>query len=433
MPLTPLRRNRFNPFSEDLVATNVRSEYHTIPSSPPHYVELHEVPVEEIPSNVKVLGFEESYSAPTSGYFQVDYTYHTGKIRFHSDNAAQAISVSYRGAGSVISAGKFNAILNQVPEDGFIEGCCHDDWVGTHFTWSGTSSAISSRTLGGWEARWHNDESPDNPLKLYFADGRCIINRGSTALTSYGHVSLYNRHSTYDIRTNVTMAMQLAFCMGSSFGSGSSFFSYFAAGINGETGGFPPSSLTIIPAHAPYSFDATWLTTTDANSETYDVMSHFPAWSCLPVGFGKTKTGSFYFCTFGRSTAADWHSVINVLDGVGNSDTLPTTPAELTGASTLGGHITDISNHFNRGWQNEFYDIRIELNPSMARIFVDGRLAAVHNTWIPTSFYTSMMPFISASYDQLNAGVEGNAFSVDYFSCGPLDPVSPSVGQTLYF
>lgn len=102
---------RFNPFSEELMDTEITNESHTVAQSGLGFygVRLKEVPLKESPSSISISGFTEIESGdPEEDQFVVDYKYQTGWLMFNAANNGDNIIVSYKGIGSPNEAALYN-------------------------------------------------------------------------------------------------------------------------------------------------------------------------------------------------------------------------------------------------------------------------------------------------------------------------------------
>lgn len=89
----------------------ITTEFHIIPTSPPHRIRLDELPDREY--GVSISGYTEVASLPAqSGEFYVDWV--MGYVHFHSSDAGQVVNPQYFGKGSLIDAADINKITREL-------------------------------------------------------------------------------------------------------------------------------------------------------------------------------------------------------------------------------------------------------------------------------------------------------------------------------
>jgi hypothetical protein len=451
MSFKRLVANRFDPFTEDLVPVPINSEYHAVPPTSPYWVRLHEVPIEEIPSAVNITGYQEVYTDPTTNQFRVDYAYGTGYIEFHSSAANQGVNVTYRGLGSAITAGAFNKLVGEFPGDAFIVGHAISDWRGTHCTYDTSLLPTSSWTPSG-TAYTHQNGLNIRPIG--FVSGQSYVEKpaggednhvwnmstnGAASGAATAKIDL--QHFQYSPRWGGTAVMQFRYHI-TDVSSECSLFAFFCPDICGRDSG--------LQTFSPSPF--TWTATSDASSKVYNVLTHFSRYGTLPVGFGHLNTGLKYFCTFTRSlyipsstsdfpwfpwdastlaapimSNGTWSYVVGFDPDVPDGQSLVTTPT-----NTLGGYVTDVSTYFTATGTG--YDIRVELNRTSARLYVNDELAAIHNTHVPGSIYgwndVVLFPRIQTYIPQ---SVSAHEARLDYFYAGYTDPVDLQTGPNTFW
>jgi hypothetical protein len=413
--------NRFSPFAKDLTTVE-KEETHTVPASPSR-VQLRETPVEEHPSAVWIPGYREVYTTPTSGYYRVDYTYGTGLIQFHTDNAGDGITVRYRGIGSILSARLYNALIERDP-DVWIAGYQHDDWVGTHFGWDPSSPPLTK----GWTISQTGSGGYMEHAYSVFSAGRSPVSPSSPydPETEDQQYSLENRH--FGVVANDAGGAVLQARIRNPYADQDSQGALFLCFENVvpptyDSSGTPISQKWTTQA-SPFTVD------TPNPGDT--LIIGYPPWTCLPVGFGWTPGGSKYFCTFERSDevlqaqGGYWRDAAMILSSwcaVVGAGVLAAGNIPRTQVQTQGGWLTDVSSFFTSGVA-QWYEIRIELQLHEARLYVNDRIAAVHNTHIPNTFYYGanwghhLRTTLTLAYPKHETIAARH--DIDYFAAGPL-------------
>lgn len=412
----PLLPNRFDPFSNDLSPYPCNSQAHQIPSASPYWVRLREVPYEEVPSNFSIPGYTEVYGTPAAGQFRVDYTYRTGLVEFSSSDAGKFVTAFYRGVGSPITADDFHNLLRRVPSKGMFPGATAGSWIGTHFSIPDLDPNI--KPLSGWMHSGGVGDSFNGAFEEIsrFPNHYLTFGRTVTGVNSGSFQSVYaQRYVQYRPSHGGGVAMQFRLCyVGNTLCTGANFFAYF-----GRTGIQSGTDL-LFHDNSPTVSSTSVITTPVVINAT--VQTQFPGWSVLPIGFGWTSAGSKYFCTFTRST---YHTLLMSFRAVAgkmadDDSSLP------IATNLLGGMITDVSSYLVAG---QWHDVRIELSNLDARLYIDGKLLAIHNTNIPGSIYQWQNEYfiphlqISLPFSHASAGY----FKVDYWHMGYHMPVSPAI------
>jgi hypothetical protein len=151
--------DRFNPFAGTEDPLHITSEANSVPENTPYYVQLSEVPGSVV--SISSLLPTTAGVAPTSGYYQVDYTYKTGLVKFNSANAGEDLDIDYWALGTPMRQRYFSA-FQQRDIDVVSAGVWRYENMSDHFTYVGVPfNAFHANT---WNAiDYHSHARPLRP------------------------------------------------------------------------------------------------------------------------------------------------------------------------------------------------------------------------------------------------------------------------------
>jgi len=213
---------RFNPFTAQMSLSGITDEAHFIPSSPPYYIQLREIPTV---GAVYIPGFTEvqTFQDAGAGQYVVDYQYGTGLVMFSASSAGSRVLTTYSGRGTVICADLYNHLaLGYLPfthlyarERAAVEipcqaGMWHGHELVSDFTWDRDPNAQHTRIQEIVGGPW-----PDTPDHSgHFVSSGCSVAPGSESrlydFLGGGNATFYSVPNSLPVRVHVRARTRLA-------------------------------------------------------------------------------------------------------------------------------------------------------------------------------------------------------------------------------